>query len=260
MPAGFERRFLGFVDVLGFRSIVTRMDRQPRLFQTVRNSLKVVSEQAERFGKYRKNFNAARRERRRRGGIVFLSDMFGDIKLQMTAFSDCYIVSDTFPAWHVLAAVQALGSRFLEQGMLTRGGVVVGRAYHRGAVVFGPAVVDAYRLESEVAKYPRILVSDEVREEAWGYHAGACREQLFVRDSDGCWFVNVLSPPLADWDKLPPPDVERDLRSHLRDIRKTLVSLLADAKGDLNHRSKVCWLIGHFNELARAENVDTIDA
>jgi len=235
------------------------MDQQPRLFRTVRDSLKVVSEQAERFKKYRKNFNAARRERRRRGGVVILGDMFGDVKLQMTAFSDCFLVSDTFPAWHVLAAVQALGSRFLEEGILTRGGVVAGRAYHRGAVVFGPAVVEAHRLESEVAKYPRILVSEEVRKAAWGYHAGLCRGNLLARDADGCWYVNVLLPPLSDWDKLAPRAAERDLKSHLRNVRQALEALLSDAAEDINHRSKVCWLITRFNEVARSEGVAVIE-
>lgn len=80
--------------------------------------------------------------------------------LQMTAFSDCYVLSEVAPAWHVLAAVQALGSRFLAEGILTRGAVVQGSAYHNGRVLFGPGIVDAYKLESEVAKYPRILVTD----------------------------------------------------------------------------------------------------
>jgi hypothetical protein len=81
----------------------------------------------------------------------------------MTAFSDCYVLSEVFPAWHVVAAVQALGSRLLAEGILTRGGVVQGGAYHNGRVLFGPGIVEAYNLEREVAKYPRIVVSEEVR-------------------------------------------------------------------------------------------------
>ena len=256
MATGFEQRFVGFVDILGFRSIVARMLDDPQVFRTIRDALKTVARQATYFRKYRTDFNAARRARMRRGGVSFV----GDMKLQMTAFSDCYIVSDTRPAWHVLAAVQALGSRLLEEQILTRGGVVVGPAYHKAQVVFGPAVIEAYKLESEVAKYPRILVSEEVREATWGYHNGLCRGRLFRRDMDGCWFVNVLSPPLSDWEALSVPRAESDSRKHLRKLRGKLVSLLKHANRDADHRAKVHWLVSQFNISAREAGCDEIDA
>ena len=230
------------------------MANETRLYRIVRDALKTVSEQARHFQKYRREFNAERRAR-----THALIDFVGDIKLQMTAFSDCYIVSDVRPAWHVLAAVQALGSRFLEEGMLTRGGVVLGLAHHSGSVVFGPAVIEAYRLESEVAKYPRILVADEVRQAAWGYHEGLCRGRLFTQDSDGCWFVNVIFPPLSDWEALSIPKAEKDLRSHLRKIRKTLLKLLDETGTDIKHRSNVRWLINQFNIVARTADAEPID-
>ena len=90
------------------------------------------------------NKEASARRTYVRAPLLFM----GDTNLQMTAFSDCYVLSEVSPAWHVLAAVQALGARFLKEGILTRGGVVHGKAYHNGRVLFGPGIVDAYSLNA----------------------------------------------------------------------------------------------------------------
>jgi hypothetical protein len=53
----------------------------------------------------------------------------------------------------------------LDVGLLVRGGLSRGKLYHRGRVVLGEAMVDAYRLESEVAQYPRVVVSPRITDD-----------------------------------------------------------------------------------------------
>lgn len=250
MPKLFEQRFVAFIDVLGFRGLVARMTAEPELFRTVRDSLKEVQKQAKIFSRYRAALNA------RKPGLVLLPRKSD---LQMTAFSDCFVISETFPAWHVLAAVQALGSLYLQRGILTRGGIVYGPMYQRGTVVFGPAIIEAYELESRAAVYPRILVSKQVREECWGYHRGLCKEQLFVQDADGAWFVNVLAPPLSSWDALTTTSAEKkEMTKFLRRTRDVIARLAAGAKHDEAHRSKVGWLLNQFNIAAAANGVESL--
>src|ERR1019366_8200325 len=43
-------------------------------------------------------------------------------------------------------------------GRFLRGALTIGDIYLRGATVFGPALVHAYKLESECAVYPRIII------------------------------------------------------------------------------------------------------
>ena len=43
-----------------------------------------------------------------------------------------------------------------------RGGVAIGDIYHDDEAVFGPGLVRAYDIESNVAKFPRIVVDHEV--------------------------------------------------------------------------------------------------
>ena len=52
----------------------------------------------------------------------------------------------------------------LDVGLLVRGGLTIGRLYHSEGVVFGEAMIDAHRLESTVAIYPRIAVSPRIVE------------------------------------------------------------------------------------------------
>ena len=250
----FHQRFIAFVDVLGFGNIVKRMSSEDRLFTTVRDAFKDVDRQSRNVQRYRRELRTKRDAMLRKGTAPLLRDS----NLQMTAFSDCYVLSEVSPAWHVLAAVQALGTHFLAEGILTRGGVVHGKAYHNGRVLFGPGIVDAYTLESEVAKYPRILVTESVRRAVWGYHEGLWKGQLLKRDIDGCWFVNLLVPSLSSWEPLSELAMERDLRSHLKEVRRSLTDVWERAQGNAGHMSKVWWLIHRFNKMAETEHLKRI--
>jgi hypothetical protein len=252
----FEQRYIAFVDVLGFANVVERMENERHVFNTVRDVLKSLDNQAQIFRKYRQSMRAKREATRRKGSAPLIPPS----DLQMTAFSDCYVLSEIGAAWHVLAAVQALGSRFLAEGILIRGAVVRGRAYHKGRVLFGPGIVEAYNLERDVAKYPRILVSEQVRAEEWSYHTGSrWQERLLEHDVDGCWFVNLLVPSLSKWETLSNRNHPQDIQSHLTKVRQSLTGAWQRAQGDAGHMSKVWWLIHKFNGAAKEEGVEPIE-
>ncbi len=71
----------------------------------------------------------------------------------------------------------------------------MGKLYHKNRVVFGPALVDAFELESKVAKFPRILISRS----AMGYIVG----NPFVHvDVDGRPFLDYLGCAFSTGRKL----------------------------------------------------------
>lgn len=252
----FDDRFVAFVDILGFRGIVSRMRGERKLFLTVRDALKIINAQSRQFRDYR----VARKQSHERFLANGETPSSPPTQLQMTSFSDCYVISETSPAGHVLAGVQALGAALLAQGILCRGAVVRGDAYHRGHVLFGPAVIEAYDLESRVAKYPRILVTESVRKVSWGYHTGKWRSQLFIRDTDGLWFLNVLTPSLSKWKALSTAEAEVSSRKFLKSVRKWLGKELIEAQNDLGRLSKLQWLAHHFNTIAQQKGgVDLIE-
>jgi len=58
------------------------------------------------------------------------------------------------------------------------GGVTVGNVVKSHKQLYGPGLIDAYRLESKAAKYPRILVDQKVLNEL------AMNKKLWIHDRD----------------------------------------------------------------------------
>ena len=75
-------------------------------------------------------------------------------------------------------------------GMLVRGGFSVGELYIDNMMVWGRALVEAYRLESETALYPRIVVDPDF---AGTESAAALVEQgFFAVDADGLSYLDYI--------------------------------------------------------------------
>src|SRR5208282_397717 len=89
-----------------------------------------------------------------------------------TAFSDTIVISvaqmQSPPMLELFTAVVGtlhLCQRLLEIEVLTRGGVAKGEMYHKDGVLFGRGMIDAYHLEKNVSKVPRIAVAPDVASE-----------------------------------------------------------------------------------------------
>jgi hypothetical protein len=121
-------------------------------------------------------------------------------------------------------------------------------------------VIEAYELESQVAKYPRILVTEDVRKAAWDYHKGRWKRRLFIQDNDGCWFVNVLTPSMSEWSAISDANADISSRKFLQTVRKWLSRELPKARRDLGRLSKLQWLGSHFNRMAAEKSgVDPLE-
>jgi hypothetical protein len=62
----------------------------------------------------------------------------------------------------MLQTIDDLSMDLLSMNMLFRGAVVKGKLLHTAEVIFGPALVHAYSLESTVSFHPRIMISGDV--------------------------------------------------------------------------------------------------
>jgi hypothetical protein len=65
--------------------------------------------------------------------------------------------------YHLFFAVGKLALQFLAKGIFIRGAITKGRLYHDASMVFGEGLVRAYHTEQIVARYPRIIVTRDVR-------------------------------------------------------------------------------------------------
>ena len=94
--------------------------------------------------------------------------------------------------------------RLALQGWFVRGGLTMGKFFMDDLAVFGPALVDAYLLESKFARDPRIILSNSVlglvRSHLQYYGSGfdSPQNESILIDADGRAFVNYLHNAVED--------------------------------------------------------------
>ena len=83
------------------------------------------------------------------------------IDLQITQFSDCIVFSFVSNKHYFMTFnfMKDLSIKMvIKHAVLFRGGITFGKVFHNPETIFGPAMNCAYKLESEQAVYPRIVI------------------------------------------------------------------------------------------------------
>ena len=188
----YTEKYVAFVDILGFGDLVERAADDPVRRLDIVRALETVYE--------------------------IKPPTKAQTGLQAQNFSDSLILSaDLTPdgLWHLLLTLDKLSWNLLSAGILARGGVARGGIHHDNRIVFGPGVNEAYRLESRIAKVPRVILGRPVIEDAVTYAQSDEIAKSYVsrllRDDDGVWFINYLSDLAAFAHQNAPVDT---LRQH----------------------------------------------
>ena len=76
---------------------------------------------------------------------------------------------------------------FLAEGFLCRGGIVYGDVYYdlNNNIIFGPAVNDAYKLESTIAVYPNIILEKKLAQDILQFDQKIKSENLLAARTNG---------------------------------------------------------------------------
>lgn len=133
-----KQHYVAFLDVLGFSEMVeadTQGDKQEYLAKL-----------------FKCHQSAA---------VIF----HDNINCSITQFSDSIVVAIPYDVdifeWFILklAEYQRL---LLDEGLLCRGGIAVNKHFSNGSFTFSAGLIQAYRVESKSARYPRVVVSPDV--------------------------------------------------------------------------------------------------
>lgn len=200
-----KQHLIAFIDFLGFREALRKADADRQ--KTILAALREVAEQERNF-----EVNVDHKSERERTITIHPA---------ISSFSDNILVSYDFErlhlgggAWLGLAAIRrlvcALAHRAREFDCLVRGAVTLGDIYHKDRVAFGTGLVKAYELESQVAFFPRIIVTPDVFENSLPFAAAdgnATDDRSMFKDTDGYWCLDYMTAYLETFGSDPSPEM-----------------------------------------------------
>ena len=247
----YDTRLFAFIDILGWSEAV-------RASATVNDAAKtrelgiVLS-----YLLHAVNFNKQTRVMARDSGHAWPGDVL------MTQFSDCLVISakdDRSGRDSLVMLLWGLAHNMMHSGYFLRGGVVRGPIYHSESGVYGPALLDAYHLESKIAKNPRIVLSEELAAE-WGQGEEGPDGQFrtWRIDSDKNYYFDFMQPfggstffanAAGAWQQ----DLEK--------LRSVTLEGLSIHRGSKKILQKYIWLAQYFNEIRNqcvAHGIQTAD-
>lgn len=140
------------------------------------------------------------------------------------------------------------------EGIFVRGAIVRGLMWMSGDTTYGPALGQAYELESRSALYPRVVLSPELRdwvqtEEFSTFYGGpgevAIKNDLLF-DSTGTAFLNYLEASRVT------PD-EQQRKESIRQHAEAIHARLFDTRGDARAHEKILWA-GRYHNYYVASN------
>jgi hypothetical protein len=186
----YEDRIVAFVDVLGFNDLVDSSKDDVKALRNITSALSTLYE------------------------WIWQWEADGtDSSFAFTQFSDSVVLSalaDTQDSFEMLLQLMlGIVDIAYSNGIIVRGGIARGKLIHDREMVVGPAMVDAYLLESTIAKYPRIVISEELKNEFEVNLQEYVDSQpnlseipgfnkIFKQDDvDGLWYMDYVDPDEA---------------------------------------------------------------
>lgn len=226
-----------YLDILGFRELIS--EESPNFIsKAIRLVIEATAPDTELRHRYKENY---------------------------TNFSD--LIVHTVPVYSVankkykdgLVYCRVLDLLFaqtalIQEGLLLRGALTIGNIERTYGVLFGPALIAAYDLEREKAKYPRIILDPRLLEELKTnphLRRHKYREEMeylspFLKtDGDGVVFIDYLGGSQSEF--------SADEYFVFLEAHKRLVEAgLADFRNEPRILPKYEWLRQYYNDTVRA--------
>lgn len=171
MSKVYEDRFVVFVDILGFSSLIEASETSPDIAQDILDVLlSMQPDEIVKFSGSQINYDKVPSDQVQdvEKIVAYMNDIsLLNTNISVSYFSDCIILSalkgDTHSRQMIIEAIRNFSmAMWTSKRMLLRGGACEGKVHHSSnGPVFGPALNRAYEIESKEAVYPRILFDPE---------------------------------------------------------------------------------------------------
>lgn len=117
-------------------------------------------------------------------------------RVQMLSFADCVVISaEDRPGgmWRVAHATTILGIELAKKGLYCRGGIARGSVLYGDLSLIGLGIIKAVELEEKTAKYPRIVIADELAHQLENRFHTPNSDLTVSRGDDGCLFLDLFA-------------------------------------------------------------------
>lgn len=243
MEPTYEEQFTAFVDFLGFNEVATETDETTR--SKVLGLLLSLS--------------TLRRESDLQS-TVHDSGKTTSFNPAISTFSDHIVISYPLqPMYAEMGSNEYIGALFilrhfadllariaaaaLRIGFLVRGGATIGKLYHAHGVVFGEALVDAFRIESQTSIYPRVVLSRQITSRpAW------IQKQIGIaKDHDGLYRLDYFKELLSH-SAIPGPSWGENVKLWFDDVIPIISRKLTELEnsGRMKEFAKWAWFAREF--------------
>ena len=249
MKHQYENRIVAFVDILGFKEIITKtVDEYNNDVQSqIDKIIEAYDSMREIWALDVEKITTS----------PTLKKAYDEIKIKskiITTFSDSVVISflqrEPSEIFYTLLELKWLIMRLVSQGILCRGALVYGKMIHTDKFLFGPALVEAYETENKAAFYPRIIVSSELIQmagDARAQHHDAKTEieyvkQLLKEDTDGMYYIDYFLGAQSELD-----DPENDFPKYIHTVSEFIIKGVKSPRPDV--KIKYMWMRNKINEV-----------
>jgi hypothetical protein len=258
MNLQYQQRLVAFIDILGFKQLILESRKDSTKINLLYDVLRYLKTW-ETPKEWNINPIAVEEDAQQKGIEQFRIED----STRCTCFSDSIVISVLLNnnklneiASTLIANLALIGTKLIKAGILLRGGMTVGDLIHtEDGIILGQALIDAYELEQQSAKYPRIVLSDILLKEL-NYPLASKRHrypyhQYLDRFDDGCVgfhqmiFYQVLQSELA---------TAYMLENDLDIVRKRIIEGLDSSFQKPDVFGKYKWLAAKYNELIILKN------
>jgi hypothetical protein len=237
----YSKALVSYIDVLGFGDFVAESRSDPSRISRIADLLTTMKE----------DFSAGGRTHRKPDGRkekIFNSFNFSDLIVRSTRMPYGADVGE-FIDWEL----SYLGEKqfaLARDGVLVRGGVCIGDLFVRpdAGIVFGPALVKAYKLESQYAIYPRIIIDRDLIGDAHQQGYIEHWRDSFQRGEDGAYYLDYLFDFSLARYVLPEPE-DPDPATFIEEHRNMIEAVIKNGIREKHERirQKYMWLALYHN-------------
>lgn len=242
--AEYKNALVTYIDILGFSDLIEQSRSVNETSFAVNKILRIVSKLK------RANDFTGRIEEDDKGSTIvnFSSKNFSDCIVRSTWInSPSDLINALYEEFISISSMQCYVTIY--EDMMIRGGMAAGEFYldDKEGLLFGPAFIDAYRLERD-AVVPRILLSKDIVNEI--KNKGSLSEYYVHEDTDGSAFLDYLKASydrnLGTWPITPINDCNVMMQDHMNSIIRKNKELYTQP---IHIRQKAYWMAMYHNKV-----------